>query len=533
MDGHATLETAQQHQAQRHVPSVGRTPRHGAVTALLRGLVCLLLVTAPVAGALVALRYAPPAHTDIAGQRVAVEPIIGKNTVELQGGAIVRPEHARIPVLGKDIGLDIDADWNRVIPQDEQTRRYLTELWDDPAPAMERIRSAAMRYLLGWGLIGFGSILALEVITLVMLRQRRRKLATYSLADAELVRAHNARLRAVGAAFGVALIVLMDVLAGQEYAHNEHHVVVPSPVFAGTALAGTEVNGLLGSVVPFLSILEPHSPFYDRVSHNLDAAVTTTPGLRPGPDDAVFIVGEDLEDVNGMARILGRAADDINADFIAYTGDLTFAGKAIESYLIDTIDYYSGHIPVVFAPGLHDTGAIVQAAHARGWHVADGKTFDIAGVSVLPVADPRISNVGDFGIGTVLRDPGVDVERFIADTTEEACSSHPDFVFLHDHLLGRQIARQGCQSAAVVDGRSYRLIGAQRQQTPTGRVAVEFTQGSTGGHTTTAPDPGNIQHRATFEAFLYDKATGATHYSVFTVRPDGTVTITPPAVLVP
>ena len=40
-----------------------------------------------------------------------------------------------------------------------------------------------------------------------------------------------------------------------------------SPVFSGTTLQGTEVNGLMAEVLPFLAILRPRDTFYDTVAH--------------------------------------------------------------------------------------------------------------------------------------------------------------------------------------------------------------------------------------------------------------------------
>ncbi len=62
------------------------------------------------------------------------------------------------------------------------------------------------------------------------------------------------------------------------------------------------------------------------------------------------------------------------------------------------------------------------------------------GLTLLTAADPRISTIGDFGTGDVLRDPDVDVDTFVANTTREACATRPDFVILHDHLLGHVVA---------------------------------------------------------------------------------------------
>lgn len=491
-----------------------------------RSAVVVLLVAAPFAGAITAVRFAPPAHVEVVGQDVTIKPVLGRNTTEFEGGAMVRPEHGEIPIVGKPVGLDLHVDLNALIPQDKQTRRALSQLWDDPQPEIALITAAARGYVIRWAAIGFGVVLLLEVGTWLVLRLRRRKLATYSADEARLVVAHNRRLRIAGAALALAAVVFLDVTAARIYSYDDHRTVVGSPVFQGTSMSGTEVNGLVGEVVPFLSVIEPRSDFYDRVSDNLDAALEKTP-LSAGHDRVLFVAGEDLEDVNGMARVLGRVAHLTDADFLAYTGDLTFGGKAVESYIIDTINYYAEDTPVEFAPGLHDTDTIVDAARARGWQVADGSTHDVAGITVLSAADPRVSTVGDFGSGTVLRDEDVDVATFVSDLGDEACESHPDVVLLHDHRLGRQIAARGCQSAMVLDGRSYKLIGPQHVATADGHTAVEFTGGSTGGHATTVPDPGRIKNPATLEVFRYDETTGETDYSVVTVRPDASVTVTP------
>ncbi|HEX3223998.1 MAG TPA: hypothetical protein VHR35_15650 [Nocardioides sp.] len=504
------------------------SPEHPRRERLLRlALWTFLFVTVPLASALVAVQFAPPAQVEIAGQDVAVRPVLGQDTSRLQNGALVRPEHTRLPVVGIDVGVDVSADWNRLIPSDKQTRQYLVALWDDPAPEIDRIRAAARAHVIEWGLVG------LLVGALVVggaglaVRERRARLACYTAEEAALVSAHNRRLRVVVTAGAAALALFVDALGLSVLLHRDHHVVASSPLFAGTTLEGTEVNGLMAEVLPFLSILRPKDSFYDTVAQHLEEAISARPGLRRHGDETVFVMAEDFEDVNGMARQVGLTAHLVNADFIALSGDLTFAGKPIESYLIDTVDYYSENLPVWFAPGLHDTQAIVQAAEARGWHVADGTAQQAAGVTLLAAPDPRISLVGDFGVGDVLRDPSVALDAFLADTTREACDSRPDFVLLHDHLLGQQIARSGCQRVAVLDGRSYQFLGPQRLETATGDTAYELTTGSAGGHVSTEPDPGDLQHPARFVILRYQPGRHRTSYAVVTVNPDASVTVTP------
>ena len=494
---------------------------------LLRLGLVVVLVAFPLATTVLAVRYAPPAQVEIAGQEVSVRPVIGQNTSQLQNGAVIRPEHARVPVLGKDVGVDLDANWNQIIPSNKQTRRYLISLWDDPDPQVDRIASAARAHLLHWGLLGLGAGTATVVVTWLALRRRRTKLAGYPEADADLIRGHNRRLRVTAAAVGIASMIGAEALAVHVYRHEDHHVVRSSPLFVGTTLQGTEVNGLLGDILPFLSILRPRTTFYDTVANHLARAIAAEPGLRKGDNDTMFVLAEDFEDVDGMARQVGLTAHLVGADFIALSGDLTFAGKPVESYIIDTVDYYSGHTPVYFAPGPHDTDAIVGAARARGWHVADGSTHDVAGLSLLAAADPRISTVGDFGTGDVLRDPAVDVDQFVSDTVAASCDTQPDFILLHDQELGQRVAAAGCQRRAVLDGRSYQFVGPRLVPTESGRPATEFTSGSGGGHVTTEPDPGVISHPARYTVLKVNRATGETRYFVFTVSPDASVTVTP------
>jgi hypothetical protein len=504
-----------------------QTARPSTLSRVLRVGASLLLISVPFASALVALRVAPPAHVEIAGQPVAIKPVLGQDTSRLQDGALIRPEHGHVGPLGLDVGADVSADWNRLIPSDPQTRQYLVALWDDPRPEIARLRGGARGYVITWGSIGFlvGAVVSGGVALLT--RVRRRRLAAYSPEQRALVTDYNRRLRLGLVAAATAGALALDAVGLATLFHRDHHVVASSPLFAGTTLEGTEVNGLMAEVLPFLSILRPRDTFYDEVAHHLEAALADRDDLHSRGDRMAFVLAEDFEDVNGMARQVGLAAQLVDADFLAITGDLTFAGKPIESYLIDTVDYYSEDRPVYFAPGLHDTGEIVQAAQARGWHVADGHTHTIGGLTLLAAADPRISLVGIFQVGDVLRDPDLDLDAFVTDTTAEACATRPDFVMLHDHVLGHQVAASGCPRVAVLDGRSYQFLGSQRVPTTRGDDAYELTTGSAGGHVTTEPDPGNVANPARFAIVTYSPAHQRTGYAVVTVNPDASVTVSP------
>ena len=115
-----------------------------------------------------------------------------------------------------------------------------------------------------------------------------------------------------------------------------------------------------------------------------------------------------------------------------------------------------------------------------------------------------MSLVGDFGVGDVLRDPSIDVDTFIENTTTEACATRPDFVLLHDHVLGAEIAAAGCQQVAILDGRSYEFVGTSSCPLVDPTRRTRFTNGSAGGHVTTKPDPGPVQHPARFVVMTYE-----------------------------
>jgi hypothetical protein len=512
---------------QEDTPAARRHRRAARLGA--RGAVVLLLVTVPFATALVAIGHAPPAHVEIAGQQVSVRPVLGQDTSRLLNGALIRPQHEQL--AGKEVGVDVDADWNQVVPSDKVTRGYLVSLWENPLPAIHRIADAARRHLLLWGLGGFvaGALAVAGVVGLAW--QRRRRLAGYRPDQARFVSRHNRRLRLTLVVTGVVVALALDGLAVRVWLHEDHRTLVADPIFRGTPLEGTQVTGLLADVLPFVSVLRPRSEFYDTVSDNLEVAIAADPRLAGTEGETVLVLADDFEDVNGMARQVGLTAELVDADFVALSGDLTFAGKSLETYILDTVDYYSGDRPVYLAPGLHDTEEIVAAAEARDWHVGDGTVVDVDGLRLLSAADPRISTVGDLGAGDVLRDPEVDVEDFVDATIARACKERPDLVLLHDHLLGRRIAETGCVQVAVLDGRSFEFLGPQQVPTASEETSTELTVSSAGGHVDTKPNPGIVKHPARFAIVYVDPDKDQARYAVVTVQPDAAVTVTPPTVM--
>ena len=123
------------------------------------------------------------------------------------------PHHAHVDLLGKDIGVDVDANWNRLIPSDKRTREYLSNLWNDLVPEIARIQDAARRHVVIWEGVGFAIGIAIVAGCGLAVIQRRRRLASYSPRAAALVQRHNRVLRRALILAGVATVLGVHSLA--------------------------------------------------------------------------------------------------------------------------------------------------------------------------------------------------------------------------------------------------------------------------------------------------------------------------------
>jgi hypothetical protein len=472
-----------------------------------------------------------PERVTIAGQEAGIKPA-GQDYSNIDG-LFIFEDHKTI--LGKDIGLQIDADLNNFVPQNKQQRTALQELWQDPAPAVERIQAAGVDYIKKWGGGGAAGGLVIFGIAAGIALSERHKQRKYTPEELALLRTHN-RPRDI-AAVTLGGIVASSVYGGSAYAimHNEHHTIIPETSLAGTPLAGTEARGLAQKFVPVIvGLFDPRQKqFYDQAEANLKKAIADRPDLQPDANEISITLGDDPQSVGGILRLMGVYGKETHASSIYLTGDLTDFGTAYESYIIDNVSYYSEHIPVLATQGPHETDTIIQAEEDNDdFTVADNKTHDTDGLLVLGLNDPRKSTVGQFGTTYELRDPDVTVEQFITDAVQEVCDQHPQLTMMHDHDLAEQIITQaqaaGCPLPMVLTGRSYNFVGPQYHEAPDGQSTTELILGSSGGHIDTDPHPGIIESTATFVQLLIDSDTSTTHYVVISLTPEGKLTISQP-----
>jgi hypothetical protein len=490
----------------------------------------LIGATFPLALSATAIEHGSPEHIEIAGQDVAVKPVIGKNTTDFEG-AVIRPEHKRL--FGMDIGVNIQTDLNNLLPQDKQERGYLAQLWQNPEPEKERIQEAAKDYMLKWGLGGLAVGLLMEGGAYGMVRLQRRRLSAEPEIRQKLITRHNAPRNWLEAGLAATAVTGIYATGVHALAHEDHHVVQAQPALNGTPLEGTEVNGLAGRLVPLaVALFSPQQEhFYEKATANLQEAIDKVPSLLTRQDgEVLYLSADDIEGVGGMAQLYGTAAKTMDADRLLYTGDWTFGGSSLESYILDYPGYYSEHLPILSAAGLHDTDTILQAEASRDdITLADNQTHTYEDLKLLMLNDPRVSTIGRFGTADLLRDPNVDVNTFVANAVQDVCNTHPDLVALHDHKLADLIIQaahqQGCELPLVIDGRSYTTLGVQQHDADNSLRTVEYTNGSAGAHTNTNPNPGIIESDASMTPFIINKETGTVTFFPITVHPDASVTI--------
>ncbi len=519
-------------EAMEHVPlpvpeleeNLSRWQRTG-----LKATKILLAATFPFAVSATAIEAGAPEHIEIAGQDVAVKPVIGKNTTDFEG-AVIRPEHKHI--LGVDIGLEVHTDINNLLPQDKQERTYLTQLWQDPKPEVERIEGAAKDYMLFWGLGGLAAGLLVEGSVYGVMILQRRRLEAQPKDVREVIAEHNAPLKWIGSSLAAAAVVGVYANGIHALGHKDHHDVQAQPSLSGTPLEGTEVNGLAGRLVPLaVALFSPQQErFYEKATANLQDAIAKVPELTTREDGKVlYLTADDIEGVGGIAQLYGTAAKAMDADHLIYTGDWTFGGSSMESYILDYPGYYSDHRPMLSAAGLHDTDTILQAEASRDdITLADNQTHTYDDLRVLMLNDPRKSTIGRFGTTDVLRDPDIDVETFIKNAVQEICDTNP-IVAMHDNKIAKKIIeaaqQQDCAPSLVIDGRSFTSLGVQEYTADDGTRTVEYTNGSAGGHTSTNPNPGVIESSASMTPFIIDKDQATVTFFPIVIKPDASVTI--------
>ncbi len=469
-----------------------------------------LCAITPFAGAVTAIEYGPPATIQIAGEAVSVKPEIG-NTVSFTDpaiGEISLPSHTN--ALGVPIGISLGGNVRTFLDQpDLVVESAVKQILDDPEPEKGRVEAAARNYLIRQALLGASLAGLVEAGAVVLIRRRGK----------------HGTLSAIGA-LASTVVLAGSYVAPAQLLSTPDRAAVASPALRGTLLEGATINITPEKATQIIDLLtEPKTPIFDRAVDEFSTIIDQRPDLAESGWDT-YVVADDLESVNGMAKVTGALAAKLRAQGIIILGDMTFSGRSIESAIIDTLDHSAGDIPILMTAGHHDTTAILDTAKDRGWTLGSDTVQSFAGLQILALNDPYVSTLSTFRSGKQLRDPAVSEDEFMKQAIGEACDTTPDIAVGHDNKLLQKIAESGCVQLTI-DGRSFAQTGVRQYQTLTGEKSVEYTIRSSGGHKNTAFSRGMLQTTADLMVLQVNESTKEARYAVASVTPDGYAEISP------
>ena len=450
----------------------------------------------PAARAVTAVEHMPPTQVpmSVAGARVTAELDPGQDTMRINvaGNAMVRP--LDLAVGRKHYGVIVNFDTANKAASlftpsgalDIKKIERIVAQFSDTTPQRKEIKSALQNDIRRHAMLAAGETLAIEasLIGLALLQRRRRDRYTD---EEKAFAAKDRRPAAFVTALALTTAGVMPVVqaTGYYWAKNHHVAVSADPAFAGTAVAGWEVDGpLTGAPDSIIQKLDKNrlieNEFYGAEVANFSQVFLDKYGVTQLPKQKGIkriLFADDFQGIEGTTRVVGAAAKAFGVDVIGIGGDTEDSNLPFISVL-DSLHEYAKDIPVVMGTGPHDPSNIVQLAEDHHFYIANGKIQEVAGMDFLPVADA--ASIGTLAVDKSLIRADVseaDVAQQTIDTVQT--SKQPVIVLVHDsRQIGTPVAESN-NAALVLQGRDY-----FPPPTPTDYGhTVAITSGSTGGHT--------------------------------------------------
>ncbi len=299
--------------------------------------------------------------------------------------------------------------------------------------------------------------------------------------------------------------------------------------------------------------------FVDTATRQLVASRAEMAGPRPG--ETAVLMQSDMHCNAAMISLQRRVRELLDARFgagtislLAISGDLTTNGTAAEGPCIDDEAAIAGDAPVAAVTGNHESEVSAQQMRGAGMHVLTGSTQDLAGTTVLGAGDPNRTEM--FG-ATSLR--GTATEESVGTATyETATSDHPDLVMLHEGYAVQAFIGSGVRSmttfldergsatewwddgirdlpaSAVFYGHWHREMPPRVVWNSDGTWTLVMELNTSGG-AIASPTLNHFstpwsqpQQQASFPVVFKNRESGlVTGYQLYSVAPDGTVTVSP------
>jgi hypothetical protein len=510
---------------------------------LKAGRVASIVVAIVAAGAFLGLVVAirTPAHVEIAGSDTRLWLAFGRTYDELSvGGVIAGKRDATRTILGEPVGVRAVVDLNPdgLVDQSGQFNVDIlpayVQAYSDPEQVVEDARRAVIGHVV-WR-TGGGAAFALAAIGFVIGYRRWR--AAYdrrhfpdsrtraSARDYHEVERTLARRSILGVTLGLVLATVPSASG---------HVSVPTalhgdPVFAGTSLAGTEIDGLLQPAIVAIqtyieTYFEENNKYYNRLRTALVTQLDTSQVRLPGADDpnvAQFGFVTDRHCNIGMDRVIVTLLSHYGVSTLVSAGDDAFSGSfgfesACTRNLADKTR--QAGITDVFAGGNHDSPMTIDAQAQQRIKSLTGRAVSVDGLTFIGSPDPRTSRYGQGIVPASSSAQTALVEAQGAAVGKTACKgAGPVVAVLHDPAAGRTAMQNGCgRITLALDGHVHRQEGPTLLPLPNGTDGYQFVGASSGG----APSPhtvdtslaarvtvGPLNHDATVDIVSVDRTTG-------------------------
>jgi len=435
----------------------------------------------------------------------------------------------------KGIPLDDSVHQSESGFSEEDIRRY-ESFFSDPEKDRERIANDFKRHFASWGL---GSMVAINATVLAgylgsryaLDKNLRRKIS-------ESIHTKRRGLYAVAATTALGVVAAGVGTTVHQSSSTDKGTVGISSEFDDTPLEGARIRGKLLATginkygVDAMQFLERNEQFYDNVNQNLTSAFQEAPAiLHSDQYGQTFIFETGLHCNMGMMQVLGRASKLFKPDFILDGGDITFSGSALESTCLETLRYHTGKLPLVTAPGNHDSEETMRQARKNRFRVLDGNVIEINGIRILGDSDPRYSAFGQAVAPRPDRNESVSQmgERLASQTMIDPTGV--DILLVNEPGAAYQSVTTGGAKLALSGGfkRAVRHFDNKFNY-----PSVSYTGASTGGSSSQRLTIGPLEDTsAEFTILKYDSFNHRpVAFQVVIVNPDTTVEISEPENLI-
>jgi hypothetical protein len=440
----------------------------------------------------------PPTHVPmkIAGSEVSVDINTGSNVnnVTAFGHTLTTPSHKHIG--RKPVGYDVNVRTSDITKDNPdwslngQTVEQLLAEFSDPTAQKHEIMSAVRQDATEHFAKGFGEALGLGLAFAGIGLYARRRYKAYNTEGQLVIRDFMTPLKR--AAYGTAAAVAAAPIVHLGYSYvspNHQQTVNADPAFAGTPLAGAEIEGpfksLIDAAVPNVrKFINNKNEFYDEAEASFKTAFKDKYGTDKLPKkDGVYrvIFEDDPQGIDGIQAVVGTAGKAYNADAILIGGDLNETGTSLETDVADNLYDHAGGIPIGASLGHHDDLATINIEKDHKFIVSNDQVQKVGPLAIYGINDAK--RIDGLGLPAYEITPGVDDTVVTKKAIDYLCSdavqkmSPKPIPLVHDRGIGDAIAQTGC-APTVLTGREYFNQDPIRY----GDATTEFISGSTGGH---------------------------------------------------